>query len=173
MFLENAWPSLVSSSSICWSLLGELLAELGQLLVDLLEPRANLGRLVDAGTPGVAQRVGDEPPGLGVGAGDVDRGERVVHLPIEREVGVEPGDLLLARARGIADRLVGMNLRHQASHRVARARRGQQVVVAHQGLVDRPRCAGDDLRAQRLGAPQTEETLRSETLELLHDGDRL
>ena len=130
MFFENCWPSRVSSSSICLSRV------------------AHLGRLVDAGAPVVAQRVLDEPLGVGIGADDVDGGERVVHLAIEREVRVEPRHLLLALARRVADRLVGMDLRHQARQRVAS--RSPRSAARCTGRACRRSCARvarDDLRA--------------------------
>ena len=143
--------------------LRELLAELRELLVDLLEPRAHLGRFIDARAPVVPQRVRDEPLGVRVAGRNIHRRERVVHVAIECEVRVEPRDLLLALARSVADLLVGMDLGHQARERVARARRGQQLVVAIERLVDRT-CRGDDLRPQRLGTPQAREALGRELL---------
>ena len=123
--------------------LGELLAQLGQVLVDLLEPRTRRQGLVDTRAPIIAQGVRVEALGVRTRRGDIDRRERIEHLPIETEIGIEARDFLLALACGIADRLVGVDLGHQSCERVRSTRRHQQPVVAVERLLDRT-CGGRD-----------------------------
>jgi hypothetical protein len=90
--------------------LHELLAERGDLVVDLLDAVAAGIVELDTGTAVIAQRCGDESFRVRVRAGDVDRFDRRVEPQVEHQVGDERLQRLLACAARLANLRVGMHL---------------------------------------------------------------
>jgi len=95
----------------------ELLADRDELLLDLLDPRPGRLVLVHAAQAEIAERALDVVLGLRVGAGEIHGRDRVVHLPVEREVRDELGDLLRQALGGRAGGGVRAHLLHEPALR--------------------------------------------------------
>ena len=113
-----------------------------QLLVDLGDPGAGRVVAVDAGAAEVRQRLVEQPGGLRVELGGVQRGEDLVQLAVELQVRAE---LLHVLDRGLsarAHRLVGVHLAEQRPARRGVGHADHALVPDPQRLLGGGRLAG-------------------------------
>jgi hypothetical protein len=90
------------------------LADFDQLFFELGDAHARLFVAVDAAAAIVAQRVLEQAPLDRILDGaQVDRGQALKHLAVERELGAKRRELALELFAGFANRLVGVHLREQ------------------------------------------------------------
>ena len=152
---------------VVFDVLAELLADLEQLLAQLAHARARRVVLVDAGAAQIAQRLVHVIFRGGVGRIDVDGGERVEHATVERQLGGERVDFLLALIGGVAHLRIGVRVAADAGACGGVAERPHRFVVRLQrgvgGARRRHTVEHRDalLGALHVGAAGGEERLRS------------